>query len=78
MVESALRDANLYPCFLYQFGDRTGNFATGGKEVHSLQICLSRRSTSPNALFDLKIGERLLLVRLSTLQGGGCVYIHYF
>ena len=48
------------------------------KEVRSLQICLSRRSTSPNALFDLKIGERLLLVRLSTFQGGGCVYIHYF
>ena len=48
---------------------RARHRGTSVKEVHSLQICMPRRTTSPNAPFDLKIGERLLLVRLLTFQG---------
>ena len=41
-------------------------------------IFLTRRSSPPNALFDLKFGEQVVLVMLSTFQVVDRDYVHYF
>ena len=63
---------------MYLSGTRKRRRQTQRKHFHSSMNVLTRRPSPPTALFDLKFGEQVVPVVLSTFQVGDRDSVHYF